>query len=238
MPSFARKHQLQASLIYHVMNRGNARQDLFHEPLDYQYFKQVLSKYAATNNLNLYHWALMTNHYHLCLEAPHPEALSKIMAGLQRSYVHYHHRKYHSAGFLFQGRFRSQPIQKERYLLACGRYIEQNPVKAGLTSRAEEYEQSSARFYTAGVADGVTVMSPLYETFGRTPAERRTAYRDFLEQSTEEHRLFESATASLGDDEFLGRLVRKRGRLVGRRRGGRLSSGVINAQHIVSQLIT
>ena len=161
------------------MNRGNARQDIFHDEADYAYFEDLLARYAKAGELRIYHWALMSNHYHLCLEVPEPEHLSRIFAGMQRAYVHYHHRKYHGAGFLFQGRFKSQPIQKERYLLACGRYIERNPVHARLVELAEGHAHSSARHYVLGTSDGVTTTSPLYESFGNTESSRQTAYRFF-----------------------------------------------------------
>ena len=220
MPSIARKHQLQTSLIYHVLNRGNARQDLFHADQDYRYFERLLLRYTKAHHIRLYHWALMTNHYHLCLELPSPEELSKAMAGLQRAYVHYHHRTYDSSGFLFQGRFKSQPIQKERYLLACGRYIEQNPVKGGLVSTAAAYPYSSARCYVTGQWDELITVDPLYDTFGTTPTERAVSYRTFLEQPVEGHELFETE-APMGDETFVKKLVRRHGRFVGRRRGGR-----------------
>ena len=233
MPSVARKYQLQMSLVYHVLNRGNARQALFHEAADYQHFVRLLVKYGAKHNIQFYHWALMENHYHLCLELSIPGALSSIMAGIQRAYVHYHHRKYQSAGFLFQGRFKSKPIQKERYLLACGRYIEQNPLKAGVVDRAESYCYSSGPFYVIGAEDGLTTPDPFYETFGCTPKERQAAYRIFLEQD-EESGHFERFDVPLGDEEFQWRLIRKRGRFVGRRR---LAFGTNRTQHLVNQQI-
>jgi REP element-mobilizing transposase RayT len=129
MPSYARTHQLKQSLIYHVINRGNFRDVVFHDENDFVKFKEILSNYSQETGLKIYHWVLMSNHYHLCLELDNPEKLSSIMAGIARSYVHYHHKKYNVSGYLWQGRFKAQPIQKEQYLLACGRYIERNPVR-------------------------------------------------------------------------------------------------------------
>ncbi len=132
MPSSARKHQLTNSLLYHVFNRGNARSEIFHHKNDYLHFIKILSRYSQEYTLRIYHWVLMPNHYHLLLELDEPKKLSSIMAGVARSYVHYHHKTYKSSGHLWQDRFKSQPVEKERYLLACGRYIERNPVKAGM----------------------------------------------------------------------------------------------------------
>ena len=142
------------------------------------------------------------------------------MAGLQRAYVHDHHRRYDSAGFLFQGRFKSQPIQKERYLLACGRYIEQNPVNAGLVTTAETYAHSSARCYVDGQWDDLTAPDPLYEMFGSNIEERAASYRAFLAQPADHDKPFEEGNVPVGDEIFVSKLILHRGRLVARRRGG------------------
>jgi putative transposase len=98
----------------------------------------------------------MSNHYHLVIEFEYPELISKFMAGLHRAYSHYHHKLYGTTGFLWQGRFKMQPIQQDLYLKGCGRYIERNPVSAGLVQEAYEYCHSSARFYCLGQEDGLT----------------------------------------------------------------------------------
>lgn len=226
MPTIARQHQLQTSLLYHVFNRGNAKQPLFHESKDYDYFKGLLVKYMVQHELKIYHWALMSNHYHLCLELPEPERLSAVMAGFQRAYVHYHHRKYQSVGYLFQGRFKSKPIQKERYLLACGRYIEQNPTRAGLVNSPEGYPYSSARCYVDGIADSLTTESPLYIALSPEPERRREVYREFLaQQPSGETERFGGFGRPVGDAEFCARLVRSKGRWLGRRRGRPMKLG-------------
>jgi putative transposase len=102
MPYCARKHQLQYSLIYHVYSRSNARVEIFHCDEDYRYFMCLLYKYASTLDVKVYHWVIMPNHYHLLMEIAEPETISSCMAGLNRSYACYHHRIYHTAGFLYQ----------------------------------------------------------------------------------------------------------------------------------------
>jgi len=129
MPYTARTHQLSQSLLYHVYNRANGRSEIFHDSEDYQKFLSLLSGYSKEHDFSAYHWVFMPNHYYLLLELDNPERLSSIMAGLARAYVYYYHHKYQSSGHLWQGRFKSQPIEKEHYLLSCGRYIERNPVK-------------------------------------------------------------------------------------------------------------
>ena len=220
MPSTARTHQLDLSLLYHIMNRGNARLEIFHNQEDYLYFIGILQNYYQEYHFFIYHWVLMPNHYHLLLELQEPKKLSKIMAGINRSYVHYHHKTYQSAGHLFQGRFKSKPIEKEKYLLSCGRYIERNPVKAGFAQYAEDYPYSSSRFYVFGKPDHLTTKDPLIETFGEDPKQHTQAYRDFLRKfDAEEERQFESFEMPLGSREFRHRLTKEKGLFLPRKRG-------------------
>jgi putative transposase len=223
MPSSARKHQLNQSLLYHIFNRGNAREEIFHAPEDYRQFIKILTHYSQEeNNFRIYHWVLMPKHYHLLLEIDQPEKLSSIMAGVGRSYVFYHHKTYNSAGHLWQSRFKSQAIQKELYLLACGRYIERNPVKAGIVGCAEAYLYSSSAYYVFGKEDGLTKENPLFETFGAQIQQRRRKYQEFLmsfEQNEEDERLFGNLEWPRGTKEFLRRLVKERGLFLPRRRG-------------------
>jgi putative transposase len=206
--------------MYHIFNRGSAKRDIFHNREDYQRFIEILSRYARDHELHVYHWALMPNHYHLLVELNCPERLSSIMAGIGRSYVHYHHRVHESVGHLWQGRFKSQPIEKGRYLLSCGRYIERNPVKASIVNFAEDYFYSSAAYYVFGRPDGLTQEDPLFRSFGELPDQRREGYTEFMRDfSREEDLLFENLEFPRGSDEFLCRLIRKRGLYLPRRTG-------------------
>ena len=162
----------------------------------------------------------MGNHYHLLLEIPQPEQISKLMAGLGRAYSHYYHKTYQTSGYLWQGRFKMQPIEKERYLIACGRYIERNPVRARLVSEPADYPYSSARFYCLGEDDKLTDEDYFYETLGKDSLERQDGYRRFLEQfDVEEEQSFSQLEAPQGSRGFIRRLIRINGRYLPRRRG-------------------
>ena len=163
----------------------------------------------------------MSNHYHLLLELDIPENLSLMMAGLNRAYTHYYHATYHTAGYLWQGRFKSQPVEKESYLIACGRYIERNPVRAGIVLEAYEYPYSSAGFYCTGKPDGITTDDPAFSGFGKDTLKRQDSYTEFLRKfNSEEERLFEDLENPLGSQEFIRRLLKINGRYVARRKGG------------------
>ena len=221
MPSNARKHQLQDSLIYHIINRGNRREDVFHYSEDYQYFIKLLSYYSSKFEASIYHWVIIPNHYHLLLEMRDPINLSKMMAGLGRSYVYYYQRHYKLGGHIWQGRFKSQPIEKEKHLLACGRYIERNPVRAKIVDHAEDYEYSSAKFYVYGKEDGLTKVDPCFESFGSNISTRQRSYASFLSIYDEkEELLFEGDDElPIGSSEFKTKLIYSQGRYYPRRKG-------------------
>ncbi len=220
MPYYARKHQLNQSLIYHAYNRSNAKEFIFNAETDYNYFISLLKDYTNRFSAKIYHWVIMSNHYHLALEMPEPENISALMAGLHRSYTCYHHKAYGTSGFLWQGRFKLQPVQKDSYLIACGRYIERNPLKANLVSESQVYPYSSAAFYCLGTNDGLTVEDPLFLSFGENITRRRLVYKEFLNNfDTEEERLFIQLEKPVGNKEFLRRLIASNGRYVPRRKG-------------------
>jgi len=220
MPSYARNHQLQHSLLYHVYNRGCNRQNIFKDPKDFEHFKEHLRDYRQRFEASIYHWVIMSNHYHLVVELKNPEVISKLMAGLHRSYSHYHHRVYATSGFLWQGRFKMQPIQKELYLIACGRYVERNPVRAGVVNQAWEYEYSSARHYCLGMADDIVSADPYFIDSNKDAQERQQKYCRFLQDfNSEEEQHFARLDAPCGNIEFIKRLVLENGHLFPRRRG-------------------
>jgi len=220
MPSYARKHQLTGSLTYHIFNRSNAKRPVFNLESDYRHFLKLLTDYSHKFKLRIYHWVVMPNHYHLLLEIEEPENISKLMAGLNRAYTHYHHKTYFTAGFLWQGRFKLQPVQKERYLIACGRYIERNPVMANIVLCAQDYPYSSAKFYCLGKTDGLTVEDPTFSQFGKEFNQRRASYQEFLRSfDNEAEDSFGRLEVPRGDKEFMNRLIREKGRYISRRRG-------------------
>lgn len=220
MPSHARKHQLNDSLIYHVYNRSNTGKPIFCAEDDYHHFIELLKKYSLRFSLKIYHWAIMVNHYHLLLEIARPENISKIMAGIGRAYTHYYDRTYRSFGLLWQGRFQLQPVQKESYLITCGRYIERNPVRAQIVKVSQDYQYSSSKFYCLGQSDGVTCEDPIYINFGDSPEARQDAYRQFLcTFDSEEERLFRNKRVPVGDKFFKENLIKMYGQYMPRRKG-------------------
>src|SRR5262249_39677158 len=129
---------------------------------------------------HVYHYCLMSNHFHLLADCPSPVALSKWMAGVLRSYVHYANRRYGFVGHLFQGRFQSPVVGGEGYFLSCARYIERNPVRAGMVTEPWEYRWSSCRAYAVGEDNGLLSYNVWYQTLAASAGERPTRWRAFL----------------------------------------------------------
>jgi putative transposase len=214
MPRKPRREQLGEAPVYHVVNRGILRQTIFHDRADCDQFMSVIRQYKQKEGFRLYHWCLMGNHYHLVLELPEPSRITKIVGGLQQVYAWHYHRRHGTAGKLFGSRFKSQVIDREAYLLACGRYVERNPVRAKLAENAWEWEQSSAKFYVLGQADAVTDRDQMWA--GREGRE----YAEWLsEEASSETKLFRSAETVVSNKPKDGRNRIRDGRIVGPLRG-------------------
>lgn len=131
---------------YHLLNRGNRRQLLFHDELDYQAFLGGLSEASHRYQLRIHAYCLMPNHFHLLAEVDlFSPALA--MRSLETFYARAYNRRYHKVGHVFQGRYRGILCEKASYLLALTRYLHLNPVRARLVSRPEEWLWSSHRAY-------------------------------------------------------------------------------------------
>jgi putative transposase len=166
--------------IYHVFNRGNNRRELFRDKFDFASFLSLLAQNQAKYAINLFHYCLMTNHFHLLLRIKSKEDLPQFMHGLQLSYARYFKKKYDTTGHILEERFRSPRIAEESYYLQCGRYIERNPVKAGMVKQAWDYPYSSASYYAQGTEDKLITPNFYYLEMGSTEQERKESYRKFL----------------------------------------------------------
>ena len=129
---------------YHVMNRGNGREQVFHDDDDYAAFLNLLGRACRRRPMRVLAWCLMPNHFHLVLW-PHGDGdLGRWMQWLLTSHVRRHHKRRGTGGHIWQGRFKAFPIQEDSHLLTVLRYVERNPVRAKLVRRAEAWPWSSA----------------------------------------------------------------------------------------------
>ena len=139
--------------------------------------------------------------------------------GYVAAYVHYFNRRYRFVGHLWQGRFKSPAIQCEGYLLSCGRYIERNPLEAGLVTEPWQYAWSSCRAYASGAADPLLAENSYYLEWGVDDGSRQRRWREFLIQEDPKEQPIRRADWVVGDETFQKRLQGYQGRAVQRRRG-------------------
>jgi putative transposase len=170
-----------AGLPHHVIQRGNDRQAVFREDADYMRYLGWLREVASAQGLAVHAYVLMPNHVHLLVTPPTDSALSKAMQSLGRRYVRWFNDKYGRTGTLWEGRFRASVIDADRYLLACSRYIELNPVRAGIVAAPELYRWSSCAHHAGMRVDPLVTDHPLVWALGNTPFERQLAYRRLFE---------------------------------------------------------
>ena len=133
------------NVLYHIMVRGNQKQKIFIENDDFKKYLQKLKKYKKRYRFKLYGFCLMPNHVHLIGEIKNKNDLAKLMQGINRSYTAYFNYKYEKVGHLWQGRFKSKIIVKDRYVVDCINYVESNPARAKIVLFPQEYAWSSYR---------------------------------------------------------------------------------------------
>jgi len=214
-----RRQQWTEGACYHVLARGHNRETVFAEQADIRFFLGLLARYRQRYRFRLYHYCVMGNHFHLLLQLEEAPRLSALMAGLLRAYVHYFNRRHSFVGHLWQGRFKSPAVQTEGYLLSCGRYIERNPVEAGLAKQPWEYPWSSSRAYALGENDPLLADNPWYLELGGEPAVRQRRWREFLIREDPREEAFRRADWAVGDEGFRRQLQALRGRPIPRGRG-------------------
>ncbi len=150
------------------------------EDENYQHYKIWLHEGAVAHGCKIHAYALMTNHIHLLVTADSQQGVAKMMQYLGRRYVPYINKLYQRTGTLWEGRYKSSLIEAEPYLIACMRYIEENPVRAKMVSRAEEYSWSSYGYNVLGISDRLIVPHPVYEQLLRGS---NNAYKELFDKS-------------------------------------------------------
>ena len=167
----------------HITQRGIDRGPTFIAAEDFAYYRWALGEAAFGAQCRVHAYALMTNHVHLLATPKDAHGLARMMQSLGRRYVRYFNHRYARTGTLWEGRFRSTSVSTRSYFFACSRYIELNPVRAGLVAAAAEYSWSSFR-HNALVdveADAFLSAHEEYVSLGPDVHARRAAYRDLLD---------------------------------------------------------
>ena len=163
-----------------VIQRGNNRKSCFYAEEDYKLYLEWLQEYARKTGCLVHAYVLMTNHIHLLITPKKSDSAGELMKRLGQRYVQYINRTYQRSGTLWEGRFRSCIAQQDDYLLLCQRYIELNPVRAGIVKHPGEYYWSSYHVNGQGNKSDLVSHHPLYLSLGQTDEERQIAYRELF----------------------------------------------------------
>jgi putative transposase len=177
------KRIIPVNAAMHVVNRGNNKQDIFNNDADKLRYYALLLELKQENRITIFHYCFMDNHPHLIVWLNEESRLSKFMKQLSLSYYDYYKKSYGHSGHLWQGRFKSNVIDTDSYLLQCGKYIELNPVRAKMIALPQEYLFSSYNFYAYGKPDSLLTPSPAYLALSDSVQARMKQYIDFVVDS-------------------------------------------------------
>ncbi len=202
---------------HHIIQRGNRNQKVFFTDKDRSLYLDILRFNAFKFKLKIWCYCLMDNHIHLIAVPERPDSLARAMAETHRKYTYMINIRNNWKGFLFQGRYSSFPMD-EAYLYCCVRYVERNPVRAGLVKLAEEYCWSSARAHVFGFNDPLLSPMPLRSQIKDWSIFLRGEEK---EEDLEQLRKNQLTGRPLGNEDFIEYLERLTGRIIRKKRPGR-----------------
>jgi putative transposase len=209
LPRFVIPNQPQ-----HVIVRGNNRTEIFCTDADYQFYLEKLQQACDKHHCQLHAYVLMTNHVHLLITPLEEDGIGKVMQMLGRYYVQYYNYTYKRTGTLWEGRYKATLIDSESYLLTCMRYIELNPIRAGMVSHPSYYPWSSYHCNALGQPNKMVTPHIEYLRLDKTDEARRSAYRQLFKHRIAEDCLEEIREATnkawvLGNDRFKRRIQKQ-----------------------------
>lgn len=198
----------------HVILRGNNRATIFSTDADYRFYLEKLQLACEKHGCDLHAYVLMTNHVHFLLSPRTEQSLPKTMQMLGRYYVQYYNYRHQRTGTLWEGRYKATLIDTEAYLLTCMRYIELNPLRAGIVSHPSAYPWSSYRHNALGEPNTLITPYQEYRRLGKTDKERQAAYRQLFKHHLPESSIAEIRAATnkawvLGNDRFKQRIQKQ-----------------------------
>jgi putative transposase len=209
----------------HVIQRGHNREPCFSAPDDFRYYLQCLREACLKHDAVTHAYVLMTNHVHLLITPAEKDGISRVLQTVGRRYVQYVNASYRRSGTLWEGRHKASLIDTEHYLMACYRYIELNPVRAGMVRKPGDYPWSSFGANAHGRVDPLIQPHDVYLALGANEAERQRTYRELFRQDLEPADVQSLRTAinlcvPVGNDRFKTQIERRlRQRISYRSRG-------------------
>jgi putative transposase len=210
----------------HIIQRGNNRSACFGSDEDCLFYLDHLAEISARVGVAVHAYVLMTNHVHLLVTPQDADGASQLMKRLGQRYVQYFNRCYQRTGTLWEGRFRSCLVGEENYFLGCQRYIEMNPVRAGMVAQPGDYRWSSHGANARGEASPLIRPHPVYDALGLNAEERQAAYRALFREALdptliEAIRRVTHGGLVLGSARFAEEVARLAGRRTQRGKAGR-----------------
>ncbi len=200
----------------HIVQRGHNRDACFFAEEDFQAYRHWLGEALKESGAELHAYVLMTNHVHLLMTPKQSEDISRIIISLGRRYVQYINKTYRRTGTLWDSRYKSSLVQEDHYLLLCQRYIELNPVRAGMVNDPAHYRWSSYRANGLGQSDLLIMPHSVYSNLDTDEAARLTAYRALFRHELDDEavadiRLALNQGQPLGNGRFLDTIERMTG---------------------------
>lgn len=163
---------------YHIYNRGNAKEDIFMDNMDYSVYFKKLEFYKERHQVSIICYCLMPNHIHLLIRQNTDKPIYKFIQSLHTSYSMYFNKKYNKVGHIFQGRFMQKNIESDEYLLHLSRYIHLNPIIGGVVKKIEDYNWSSYDEYLRSLPSGICEKDLVLTFF---PKSSYLGYKKFVE---------------------------------------------------------
>lgn len=200
----------------HIVQRGHNREACFYGEEDYLSYLHWLGEALADSNCQLHAYALMTNHVHLLITPKKAALVPRLIMSLGRRYVQYINRTHGRTGTLWDSRYKSSVIHADTYLLTCMRYIELNPVRAGMVDDPAHYRWTSYRHNGLGRADKHLTEHPLYLALDSTTKMRQAAYRALFgseldSAAIDDIRLALNQNQPLGNSRFHAQIEKRLG---------------------------
>lgn len=201
-------------LPHHLIQRGHNRAPVFLDDADRQLYLDALRHVAKEQGVAIHAYVLMDNHVHLLCTPIDEPGLSKMVQALGRRYVSAFNLRHGRSGTLWEGRYRAHPVQTDTHFLACQRYIELNPQRAGLASGLLDHPWSSLMHHLGACNDPLVTDHPCFWGLGNTPFEREASYRQWLSDGVPESEMRRISLgiqrgAVFGDEAFVAQLARQ-----------------------------
>lgn len=168
---------------YHIVTRGNKRENIFLDEGDFQYFEALLNFTKQKYTFHVYAYCMMTNHYHLQISTG-KQPIWQIMAYINMSYSRYYNKKYNKCGHVFEKRYSSMLIETDNYMMETSRYIHLNPVRARMVNKAIKYPWSSYKEYVTEYIKSKSIVctQPILDYFEES---KREEYQKYVESTTQ-----------------------------------------------------